>query len=157
MARKAGNNRGELWVAGQFALLAAILLAPRRLAGLPEWPEPLRSPLGIAGVLLGLAGGGVAVAGARALGRNLTPFPRPIADGELVETGIYGVVRHPIYTGILLGALGWSLLRASTPSLLLSVLLGLFFDQKARREEEWLRAQYPGYEAYAERVRRRVW
>lgn len=157
MTGKQSNNRGGLWVAGQFALLGAILLVPRRLAGLPEWPAPLRSPLGVAGVLLGLAGGGAALAGARALGRNLTPFPRPISDGELVQNGIYGVVRHPIYTGILLGALGWSLLRASTPALLLSLVLGLFFDQKARREEVWLREQYPGYGAYAERVRRRVW
>lgn len=151
------QNRGGVWVAGQFALLAAILLAPRRLPGVPEWPEPVRSPLGVVGLLLSLAGGAMAVSGAKALGHNLTPFPRPIADGDLVQDGIYGVVRHPIYSGILLGAFGWSLLRASTPSLLLGGLLALFFDRKARREEQWLREQYPGYDAYTERVRRRVW
>lgn len=151
------HDRGGIWVAGQMALLAAIVLVPRRLPGLPEWPEPLRQPAVLAGLLVGGAGGLVALAGGRALGANLTPFPRPIEDGQLVQDGIYSLVRHPIYTGILLAALGWALVRASSPALLLSLVLALFFDRKARREEAWLREQYPEYAEYAERVRRRVW
>ncbi len=67
------------------------------------------------------------------------------------------MVRHPIYAGILLGALGWSLLRASTPSLILSLVLALFFDQKAQREETWLEQKFPEYAEYRQRVPRRVW
>lgn len=151
------HDRGEIWVAGQAVLLAAVVLAPRRLPGLPELPEAVRTPLGLAGVAVGAAGTGVALAGARALGPNLTPFPRPREQGQLVQSGVYGVVRHPIYSGILLIALAWSLLRASPPSLLLSLLLALFFDRKARREELWLREKYPEYAEYARRVPRRVW
>lgn len=138
-------------------LLAGIALAPRRLPGLPELPEAVRTPLGLAGLALGAGGAGVSLSGVRALGTNLTPYPRPLEDGRLIQGGIYGVVRHPIYTGLVLMALAWSLLRASLPSLLLSAVLALFFDRKARREEVWLREQYPEYGEYARRVRRRVW
>lgn len=149
-------GRGEAWFVGQMVLLAAIALAPRRLPGLPEWPAWTIWPGRIGGVLLGAAGGLVALAGARTLGPNLTPFPRPRAEGALVQDGVYGVVRHPIYAGILLGALGWSLLRRSFPALLLALALALFFDRKARREEEWLVEKFPEYAEYRERVRRRV-
>ena len=151
------GGRGELWVVGQFVLLAAILLVPSRLAGLPAWPDGVRWAGAALGVLLGLAGVGVALAAARTLGASLTPFPRPRDGATLVQHGVYGVVRHPIYSGILLGALGWSLLRASLPSLLLALALALFFDRKARREEAWLIETYPGYREYMALVRRRVW
>ena len=149
-------GRGEGWLAGQIVLLAAIALAPRRLPGVPDWPAWAAVPSRIAGLLLGAAGGLVALAGARTLGSNLTPFPRPRDDGALVQDGIYGVVRHPIYAGLVLGALGWSLLRRSTPGLLLALALALFFDRKARREEEWLLEKFPEYAEYRARVRRRV-
>lgn len=155
--KQTDGGRGELWVVGQFVLLAAILLVPSRLAGLPVWPEALRWAGAALGIMLGLAGVGVAMAAARTLGASLTPFPRPRDGATLVQHGIYGLVRHPIYSGIVLGALGWSLLRASLPSLLLTLVLALFFDRKARREEAWLLEAYPGYRDYMARVRRRVW
>lgn len=155
--KQSSGGRGGLWVVAQFVLLAAVLLAPTRLAGLPAWPAALRGPSALLGLALGVAGVAVAFLGARALGANLTPFPRPRVDATLVQDGIYGVVRHPIYSGILIAALGWSLLRASLPSLLLTLVLALFFDRKARREEAWLREQLPGYADYQARVRRRVW
>ncbi len=151
-----GAGRGEAWLAGQVVLFAAIALAPRRIPGLPEWPAALRLPSQAAGMLLGAAGALLALVGARALGPSLTIFPRPRDDGTLVQDGIYGVVRHPIYTGVLLGALGWSLLRTSLPALALTGALALFFDRKARREEIWLEQKYPEYGAYRARVRRRI-
>ena len=149
-------GRGEAWFAGQMALLAAIALAPRRLPGLPEWPAWAARPSQIAGLLLGAVGGLVALAGARTLGPNLTPFPRPRDEGALVQDGVYKLVRHPIYAGLLLGALGWSLLRRSFPALVLALVLALFFDRKARREEVWLLEKFPEYAEYRARVRRRV-
>jgi len=150
------GKRGEAWVAGQIAILAAIALAPRRLPGLPEWPAWLAWPSRIAGLLLGAAGALLAIAGALALGSNLTPFPRPRENAALVEDGVYRVARHPIYTGIVIGALGWSLLRRSILAVLLTVALALFFDRKARREETWLVEKFPEYESYRARVRRRI-
>jgi protein-S-isoprenylcysteine O-methyltransferase Ste14 len=148
------QGRGEAWLIGQLALLLAIALAPRRVRGLPAWPAQLRRTSAIAGLLCGAAGAALALAGARSLGPNLTIYPRPREDGALVQEGIYSVMRHPIYTGLVLGALGWSLLRASTLALALTGALALFFDQKARREEAWLASRFPAFQEYRQRVRR---
>ena len=83
--------------------------------------------------------------GVLALGRNLTPFPKPIEGGTLVTSGVYGIVRHPIYTGLILGTLGWGVFRSSLLGIALAVLLFVFFDLKSRREERWLAEAYPGY------------
>jgi protein-S-isoprenylcysteine O-methyltransferase Ste14 len=146
-------GRGEAWLIGQLALFAAIALAPRRVRGLPELPAWLRRPSEIAGLICGTLGWVLALAGARALGPNLTVYPRPREDGALVQHGLYSVVRHPIYTGTVLGALGWSLLRKSTPALLLTGVLALFLNLKARREEAWLAQRFPEFQPYRRRVR----
>jgi protein-S-isoprenylcysteine O-methyltransferase Ste14 len=90
------------------------------------------------------------------LGRNLSPFPKPIEGGSLVTNGVYGMVRHPIYTGLILGTLGWGLLMSSALGLLLAVVLFLFFDRKSRREEAWLMEAYPGYAEYRARVKKLI-
>ena len=54
------------------------------------------------------------------LGRNLTPVPRPREDAELVETGVYSLVRHPMYGALIVTAVGWGLVAASPLTLLLA-------------------------------------
>lgn len=105
--------------------------------------------------LLGV-GGWFLAAGFGALGRQLTPFPKPRADGQMIHSGVYGWVRHPIYTGVLAGVLGWALCWTSGPGLIVALFCAPFFDAKARREERWLKQKYPGYEDYSRRVRRFV-
>ena len=73
-----------------------------------------------------------------------------------MQTGIYSVVRHPIYAGIFTAALGYALLRASIPTLLQALVLGVFFDQKARFEERWLEQAFPEYAEYRQKVRGRI-
>ncbi|HVM61122.1 MAG TPA: isoprenylcysteine carboxylmethyltransferase family protein [Verrucomicrobiae bacterium] len=88
------------------------------------------------------------------LGRGLTPFPRPLPHMPLIQTGIYGVVRHPLYTSVMVAALGWALVWQSWPGLLAGLALIPYLDLKSRREERWLRDQFPEYSEYAKRVRR---
>ena len=141
--------RGEGWFIGQLVFLVAIGMAP-----LETWPEPLFTVGRGAGVVLVLAGLVVAGRAIIDLGPNLTPFPRPRRAGELVERGVYGVLRHPIYGGLVLITVGWSLVRSSGVGLLLSLAFALFLDLKARREEQLLAAAFPGYEAYRRRTSR---
>jgi protein-S-isoprenylcysteine O-methyltransferase Ste14 len=91
-----------------------------------------------------------------ALGANLSPFPKPIEGGTLVTSGVYRFVRHPIYTGLILGTLGWSVWNANLLGVGLAVLLFVFFDLKSRREERWLMEAYPGYAEYRSRVRKLI-
>lgn len=143
--------RGEGWVAIQFVLFGLLALAGT--AG-PAWGEPWLSLGRVVGVVHLGAGVLVATLGLVGLRENLTAVPRPVADGRLVAHGVYGVVRHPIYAGIILAAVGWGLVTASPAALVVAVAIGLFFDLKSRREEAWLVEAYPEYAAYRERVRK---
>jgi len=149
------NSRGEYYVAAQMVLVVLVLLGPRFGAG--TWEGRWSTTAVIAGVLIGGAGLVLCAAGVRRLGRrNLTPLPRPKHDATLVEDGVYGVVRHPIYGGLSLAALGWALAWRSPATLGLSLSLFLFFEIKSRREEQWLRHRFPQYAAYQHRVKKLI-
>ena len=66
--------------------------------------------------------------------------------------GVYRLVRHPIYGGVILIALGSSLVW-SPLALLPTALLVVLFELKSRREESLLLERFPGYETYRRRVR----
>jgi protein-S-isoprenylcysteine O-methyltransferase Ste14 len=110
----------------------------------------------LAGILSGLAGLSVGGLSLFHLGGNLTVFPRPIENGVLTQRGVYGLVRHPMYLGVCLLALGWSLFLTSPLAVALTVALGFFFDRKASREEIWLREKYADYPAYQQRVHKLI-
>ncbi len=136
----------------QFALLAVVPVA----AFLPpDWPDAartLRLALGGSMVVSGVA---MVVWAARAMGRSMTPFPRPLPDAVLVETGPYAHVRHPVYGGALVLLVGLALVT-SVAVLVVTLALGVLWVGKARVEEEHLAELVPGYVAYCARVPRRI-
>lgn len=147
------NERGEWYVAIQIVLMIGVLLAPR-LDGQshnrnPAWPVETM----VIGTVLLVCGAIVSMLGGSALGRSLSPYPKPKQNAELVERGIYGIVRHPIYCGIILLAVGWGLFWMSGLALIGAILLFAFFDIKSRREERWLEEKFAGYAAYKRRVK----
>jgi protein-S-isoprenylcysteine O-methyltransferase Ste14 len=145
--------RGEGWFAVQLLLMAAIGLSA--LLGL-DWPDALEVPAVLAGALLIAAGIALIVLGGVQLGSALTPLPAPREGAELAVGGVYLHVRHPIYGGVVLVALGWALLFASVVGVVLTLLLAAFLELKARREEAWLVAHHPEYEEYRRRTRRKL-
>ena len=136
----------------QFALLATIL-GVGLLA--PGWPDDARWWLKGAGVLLVFGGAFLIAMAGRALGSGFTPFPKPVADAALVESGPYAVVRHPVYTGGILFAAGISL-ALSPWALIPTAALAIVWALKAQVEESFLAASYPEYEAYRARTRYRL-
>jgi len=142
--------RGEGWVAIQVVLIVLIVAAG--VLG-PRWPESAQLWLWIAAAAVGLAGLALFAGGTQRLGRQLTPFPKPVAEGELKRDGAYGIVRHPMYGGVLLMALAWAL-AASPWALIPWVLACVFLDLKRRREEAWLCEHAAGYGDYLSEVRR---
>jgi protein-S-isoprenylcysteine O-methyltransferase Ste14 len=117
------------------------------------WPEGAESPMRIAGVAVEAAGLALCILGVQALGSAFTPFPLP-RGGGLRRRGIYRLVRHPIYGGVIILALGWSL-RRSPLVLVPTALLAVVFELKSRREEVWLEERYPEYAAYRAATPRR--
>jgi protein-S-isoprenylcysteine O-methyltransferase Ste14 len=73
-------------------------------------------------------------------------------DHELITTGPYAVVRHPIYTGILAGFLGLAIALSEVRGFVVFVLYFLVFWAKLSMEEQWMRSQFG--ETYATYVRR---
>jgi len=139
-----------LFVLVQFALLVAILVLP---AG-DAWTTP--AWVARAARLVGLAGAAILVVGLVNLGRSLTPLPTPVPHGQLSTGGLYRLVRHPIYTGVMALAIGAAVPSGSVAVAAATVALIGWFMAKARWEEQHLRSAYPGYEAYAARTPRFV-
>jgi protein-S-isoprenylcysteine O-methyltransferase Ste14 len=145
--------RGEGWVVLQFACLALVGIAGRVTSAASGSPlGELARWTGEAAVLAGVA----LVAGALIelrRGDAFTALPHPRAGGRLVETGPYRFVRHPVYAGLILAALGWAIWRISVLAVLAAALLAVVLDLKRRREEAWLAARFPEYRAYRERTK----
>jgi protein-S-isoprenylcysteine O-methyltransferase Ste14 len=76
------------------------------------------------------------------------------ADHRVVDTGPYGIVRHPIYTGITLASIAAAALRGTAVSWLGAGVMTAGWYVKARLEERFLRDQLgaEAYDAYARRV-----
>jgi protein-S-isoprenylcysteine O-methyltransferase Ste14 len=142
-------ERGGLWVLSQGVLLFAVVLLAIRFRS-----EGCCPVMFISGLILLTIGIGVGLAGAITLGRNITPFPKPSKKTLLVKHGIFSLIRHPIYTGVMLASFGWAQVWQSWPALLLALGLIPFFDAKARREEYWLRKAFSDYADYQRCVKR---
>jgi protein-S-isoprenylcysteine O-methyltransferase Ste14 len=76
------------------------------------------------------------------------------ADHHVVDTGPYGLVRHPIYTGIMLASIATAALRGTLAAWLGMAVMTLGWYVKARLEERFLREQLGAeqYDGYARRV-----
>ena len=120
----------------------------------PEWPDSIDRPLDWAGAVCAILGANLLYLSARALGRSLTPFPRPREGGELVTSGPYRLARHPIYGGGILFFLGWALFSAPLAFLGVAALAALWVG-KSRLEERLLAARYPDYDGYRRETPRR--
>lgn len=144
--------RGEWYVALQGVFFALIVLGPKTAFGLSPWPDAVATVASGVGGLLLAVGMAMTLVAAVHLGDNLTPLPHPKEDSTLVVTGLYRLVRHPIYCGIILMAMGWALFVHGWLTLVYAALLLIFLDIKSRREEIWLLSHFPGYAEYQQRV-----
>ncbi|MEP2937211.1 MAG: isoprenylcysteine carboxylmethyltransferase family protein [Gilvibacter sp.] len=108
---------------------------------LPEW-------IGYLGLVL-LAGGIIVILfGILNLNENLSPFPSPKENAELIQNGIYKYIRHPIYSGILLAMTGFALFNSSLEKIVITVLMAVVFYYKSDYEEKLLIKKYAPYEQY---------
>ena len=87
------------------------------------------------------------------LGRNLSPFPRPIKNSNLVSSGIYRFTRHPMYYSLIFISLGVFILKLSIYYLFLSISLGLIIKFKIALEEKYLMNTFKNYLLYKNEVK----
>lgn len=145
-------SRASQYVAGQFVLFALIAVS------LFLFPLGQNALLRLVGVLLALAGivvlGLAVYAYQRANAALPHVEPTPDAHAELVTSGVYARVRHPIYTAVLLGGTGVALAHGHIAVIVLALLLIPFFTFKSRYEEKLLCGAYPEYTDYMTRTGR---
>jgi protein-S-isoprenylcysteine O-methyltransferase Ste14 len=107
------------------------------------WPFWIGAAVTVAGLLF-------AVWARHYLGRNWSSEVTIKQGHELITTGPYALVRHPIYTGILAGFLGTAIALSQVRGLIGFVLIFLVLWAKFRTEEEWMCSQFgETYAAYA--------
>lgn len=139
------GERGEEWVLAQGTIILCVALGTIPVVG--------GAVTLLAGPGLLLAGLLVMFAGATGLGDSLSPWPAPVKDNELTTTGIYGVIRHPLYSGLVMSTLGFGVVTGSPLRMLLGILLALLLDQKADKEEKLLVDKHgEAYETYCKEV-----
>lgn len=110
--------------------------------------------LGILTDVIVLVGAAFTVWARITLGRNWSAEVTFKQDHELIESGPYGLARHPIYTGLIAMAAGTAINygRAIGFALLIALCAGVWW--KARQEERIMRLHFPdAYEGYSRRVR----
>ncbi len=101
------------------------------------------------GFALTAAGIGFAIWARNTLGRNWSSAPVIKEGHDLIRSGPYSLVRHPIYTGLLLAVFGTGLASATTWWIYTLVLTFLLFLWKIRLEESLMQRQFPeAYPAY---------
>ena len=85
------------------------------------------------------------------LRRNLSPFPTPVSQGTLIQSGLYKNIRHPVYTGMFLFFFAYAIGEQSLFKLFIAFLLLVLFYCKSRYEEKLLVEKFPEYKQYQKR------
>ena len=137
-------EKGKRLVFLQFALIIVLALFPDN-----NTVDPRLSIVGTVMLAIGLA---VLFAGFMGLGKSLTANPVPNQDGVLVTKGIYSIVRHPIYLGLLSITLGLVVSSGVWAQIIVWIALAVLLVYKMRWEEVLLTAKYKGYAEYMSKV-----
>ena len=87
------------------------------------------------------------------LGRNLSPFPRPINNSNLVTTGAYRFTRHPMYYSLIFISIGFFIIKLSIYYLFLTISLALIIKFKIALEEKYLMNKFKNYLLYKNEVK----
>jgi protein-S-isoprenylcysteine O-methyltransferase Ste14 len=152
--REARNNR---WVIGAFAIVGLTD------AFVPAWTDRVGlwtidgDAIRWLGVALVAIGGPLRIAPVFVLGNRFSGLVAIQLRHQLVTTGMYGVIRHPSYLGLLLMVFGWGLSFRSVIGVLLGVLLILPIVARINAEESLLRSRFGSeYDAYLARTSRLI-
>jgi protein-S-isoprenylcysteine O-methyltransferase Ste14 len=151
------EDRGNRWVIAAFAVIGLLDgYLPAYTDRYEFWTFDGHTIRWL-GVLLFAAGGALRIWPVFVLGRRFSGLVAIQPGHTLVTNGIYGVIRHPSYLGLLVNALGWGLAFRSGVGVLLAALMIPPLLARIRAEERLLRAQFGAeYDAYRARTSRMI-
>lgn len=141
------GKRGEIYFALQGILVTFVAFPIVNLEGVIQ----------AIGILAAISGVLSAYLGLEQLGSSLTPLPAPRKGSELVTSGVFAYVRHPIYCGLCLVCLGASSYFLDATRLGFSFILLALLVAKANFEEELLLEKYgEEYKKYMTEVKYKI-
>lgn len=151
------EDRGNRWVLVAFGLLGLLLSYLPAYADRKEFSILDGDTIRWVGVMLFVAGGVLRLWPVWVLGRRFSGLVAIQPGHTLVTGGVYGVIRHPSYLGMLANSLGWALAFRSGVGVLLTVIILVPLIARIRAEERLLRTQFGDeYDAYRARTWRLV-
>ncbi|HEX4826867.1 MAG TPA: isoprenylcysteine carboxylmethyltransferase family protein [Xanthobacteraceae bacterium] len=149
------EDRGNRWVLAAFGVIGILM------AYLPAYTDRKGfwtldgDAIRWLGVVLFAAGGALRIWPVFVLGRRFSGLVAIQPGHTLVTSGVYGVIRHPSYLGLLVNSLGWALAFRSGVGVLLTALTLPPLIARIRAEERLLRTQFGNaYDAYRRRTSR---
>jgi protein-S-isoprenylcysteine O-methyltransferase Ste14 len=151
------EDRGNRWVLVAFAVIGVLAAwLPAYLDRKDIWTIGGDTVRWI-GVFLFIAGGVLRLWPVFVLGRRFSGLVAIQPGHTLVTTGVYAVIRHPSYLGLLINALGWALAFRSMAGVLLTALTIVPIIARIQAEEILLRSEFGAdYDAYRSRTSRLV-
>jgi protein-S-isoprenylcysteine O-methyltransferase Ste14 len=151
------EDRGNRWVLIAFSLLGLLdAYLPAYTDRKELWTIDGDTTRWL-GVMFFIAGGALRLWPVFVLGHRFSGLVAIQPGHTLVTSGVYGVIRHPSYLGLLVNSLGWGLAFRSGVGVLLTAFIILPLLARIRAEERMLRTQFGDeYDAYCARTSRLV-
>jgi len=144
-----GNKNYSNWVWSQyFLMLSLLILSPITSIGTPGL---ITISIGFFLISISAITG---ISGVLVLGKNRKSGPEPNPDSQLITTGIYSIIRHPLYLSLILFYTGWAIIWRSVGGGIGTIVLTVFLDRKARLEEELLQKKFEMYSDYTKKTAR---
>src|SRR5581483_3918030 len=151
------EDRANRWVLAAFTILGLLSAYLPAYTDRKEFWTIGGETIRWLGVILFVAGGALRIWPVFVLGRRFSGLVAIQPGHTLVTTGVYGVIRHPSYLGLLINALGWSLAFRAGVGVLLTALMIAPLVARMNAEEKLLRAHLgEEYSAYAGRTSRLI-
>jgi protein-S-isoprenylcysteine O-methyltransferase Ste14 len=151
------EDRSNRWVLAAFGLIGLLLAYVPAYTDRADFWTIDGDVVRWVGVVLFAAGGALRIWPVFVLGHRFSGLVAIQPGHTLVTTGVYGLIRHPSYLGLLVSSFGWALAFRSGVGVLLVALLIPPLIARIDAEERLLRTQFGGeYDAYRRRTSRLI-
>lgn len=151
------EDRSNRWVLVAFTVLGLLLAYVPAYTDRKDFLTIDGDAVRWLGVVLFAVGGALRIWPVFVLGNRFSGLVAIQPGHTLVTGGVYGVIRHPSYLGLLVNSLGWALAFRSTAGIVLTLAILLTLLARIRAEEKLLEEQFGDqYRAYRARTRRLI-
>ncbi|MBE9190705.1 isoprenylcysteine carboxylmethyltransferase family protein [Gloeocapsopsis crepidinum LEGE 06123] len=149
------NSSYAMWANGLFSILLVLLAPILNLSNLGYWNNTYVSWIGIILMMSGLV---IRYWAAQTLGKFYTRTLQIVEGHQIIDIGLYSIIRHPGYLGVFVMTIGAGLAVSNWIVLLITTLTSFVsFDYRIRVEEEMLENTFgEDYKAYKEKTKKMI-